>query len=380
MQIEQRVKADGTWQVRSGALSREAQLTLVFATTDVLREVTTWTELARLYPHGRIVACSTAGTIAGAHVYDDTIAVTSIALDDGRIEVATIGVREHADSMELGAQLAQRVSTDGLVHVIVLSDGMRVNGSALVKGLAANLPGHVAVTGGMSGDGPRFERTAVCVDGPDPAEQVVAIGFYGSRLEVGYGSLGGWDSFGPERRVTRSAGNVLYELDGEPALDLYKRYLGPHAAELPGSALLFPLAIRPGDGDDRPIVRTIVSVDEQAKSMTFVGDVPVGFRARLMRTNFTGLVDGASVAAATSVETIGKGRAELALLISCIGRRTILKQRTEEEIEAVEEMLGGAPVITGFYSYGEIAPFGASRCELHNQTMTVTVLAERPPP
>lgn len=378
MQIEQKVKADGEWRVRSGALTREAQVTLVFAATDALRDPATWAELARMYPHGRIVACSTAGTIAGVHVHDDTIAATAIALDDGRIEVATVRVSDEADSAGLGALLAKKLPVEGLVHVMVLSEGMRVNGSALVKGLAANLPPHVAVTGGLSGDGPRFERTAVCVDGPDPSEQVVAIAFYGARLEVGYGSLGGWDPFGPERRVTRSAGNVLYELDGEPALDLYKRYLGPHAAELPGSALLFPLAIRAGDGDEQPIVRTIVAVDEEAKSLTFVGDVPTGFRARLMRTNFTGLVDGASAAATASVEAIGKGRTQLAVLISCVGRRTILKQRTEEELEAVEEVLGGAPVMTGFYSYGEIAPFGAaSRCELHNQTMTVTVLAER---
>lgn len=378
MQIEQKVKADGEWRVRSGALSRDAQLTLVFAATDALRDPATWAELSRMYPHGRIVACSTAGTIAGVHVHDDNIAATSISLDDGRVEVATVRVSDEADSAALGAMLAKRVPTEGLVHVMVLSDGMNVNGSALVKGLAANLPPHVAVTGGLSGDGPRFQKTAVCVDGPDPWEQVVAIGFYGERLEVGYGSLGGWDSFGPERRVTRSEGNVLYELDGEPALDLYKRYLGAHAAELPGSALLFPLAIRTGDGDGEPIVRTIISVDEQTKSMTFVGDVPTGFRARLMRTNFTGLVDGASAAAMTSVNAIGKGRTQLAVLISCVGRRTILKQRTEEELEAVEEVLGGAPVMTGFYSYGEIAPFGAaSRCELHNQTMTVTVLAER---
>jgi len=377
MQIEQRVKADGEWRVRSGALTREAQLTLVFASTAAMRDPATWAELSKMYPHGRIVGCSTAGVIAGCHVSDESIAATAIALDDGHVEVATAPVTAAPDSAAVGAALASQLDAEGLVHVMVLSEGMRVNGSALIKGLTAHLPAHVAITGGLSGDGGRFESTAVCVDGPTPSEQVVAIGFYGPRLEVGYGSLGGWDPFGPERRVTRSEGNVLYELDGEPALDLYKRYLGPHAAELPGSALLFPLAIRAGDGDDTPIVRTIVAVDEQAKSLTFVGDIPAGFRARFMRTNFTGLVDGASGAAATCVEAMGKGRAQLAVLISCVGRRSILKQRTEEEIEAVEEVLGGTPVMTGFYSYGEIAPFGAAaRCELHNQTMTITVLAE----
>lgn len=378
MQIEQRVKADGQWTVCSGGLHRDAQVTLVFAPTDVLRDAATWRDLGAQFPHGRIVACSTAGTIAGAHIHDDEIAATSIALDEGEVRVSSVGVSEAADSAGLGAILAARIAHPGLVHVLVLSDGMHVNGSALVHALTRALPDAVAVTGGLSGDGPRFERTAVCVDGPAPADQVVAIAFYGPRLEVGYGSLGGWAPFGPERHVTRSEGNVLFELDGEPALDLYKRYLGPHAAELPGSALLFPLAIRPVDGDATPIVRTIVAVDEVAKSLTFVGDIPAGFRARLMHATFTGLVDGASAAATSCIDMIGEGRAQLALLISCVGRRNILKQRTEEEIEAVQDVLGGSPVVAGFYSYGEIAPaITDGPCALHNQTMTITVLGER---
>jgi hypothetical protein len=60
-----------------------------------------------------------------------------------------------------------------------------------------------------------------------------------------------------------------------------------------------------------------------------------------------------------------------------VGRRLVLRQRIEEEVEAVREVLGGAPVMTGFYSYGEISPLNPSaRCALHNQTMTVTTLTE----
>jgi hypothetical protein len=264
------------------------------------------------------------------------------------------------------------------VHVFVLSEGLQVNGSALVKGIVANLPSNVMVTGGLSADGSSFQRTAVCVDGPQPSRQIVAIGFYGESLEIGYGSLGGWDPFGPERRITRARGSVLAELDGEPALDLYKRYLGEHAAGLPASGLHFPLTIRSGNDDINPVVRTILAVDETARTLTFAGDMPVGYRARLMRANFERLIDGASAAARHSQERIGAAAPELAILVSCVGRKMVLKQRIEEEVEAVRDVLGTTAALTGFYSYGEISPFTpAARCELHNQTMTITTFTER---
>ena len=207
---------------------------------------------------------------------------------------------------------------------------------------------------------------------------IVALGLYGDRLRVGYGSLGGWDSFGPERLITRSRGNVLYELDGTSALQLYKTYLGEHAQGLPATALLFPLSLRTQENTE-PVVRTILSVDEDEQSMTFAGDLPQGGYARLMKANFDRLIDGATGAARTSAAAIGSASpADLAILISCVGRKLVLKQRIEEEVESVREVLGEHPALAGFYSYGEISPFTpGARCELHNQTMTITTFSER---
>ena len=208
--------------------------------------------------------------------------------------------------------------------------------------------------------------------------RIAAVGFYGEGLTVGCGSLGGWDPFGPERKITRSDGNVLYELDGQSALDLYKKYLGARAAELPSSALLFPLALRTPDGSDG-IVRTVLAIDEKAGSMTFAGDLPEGAWAKFMKANFERLIDGAMGAASISIERRGDGRLapSLALLISCVGRKLVLQQRIEEEVEAVRDVLGDGPTLTGFYSLGEISPFTPNgRCELHNQTMTITTFTE----
>jgi hypothetical protein len=379
MYIEQRVMTGGAWlPVDRSAEGPRAQVALVFAAGAILRESATWEALRAAYPEARLVGCSTAGEIAGTRVLDDSLVATAFAFEHGHVEVCSVALSEAADSSAIGGLLAARLPAKGLVHVLVLSAGLKVNGSALVAGIAGGVAAGVAVTGGLSADGARFERTAVCLDGPEPSEQVVAIGLYGDRLRVGYGSLGGWDPFGPERRITKAVGNVLYELDGDPALDLYKRYLGDAAASLPASGLLFPIAIRSESGDATPVVRTILSVDEAAHSLTFAGDMPVGKRARLMRANQERLVEGAAGAARTSVEGMGERGVDLALLISCVGRKLVLRQRVEEEVEAVRDVVGRDAVMTGFYSYGEIAPFSASaRCELHNQTMTITTLSER---
>jgi hypothetical protein len=171
---------------------------------------------------------------------------------------------------------------------------------------------------------------------------------------------------------------VLYELDGQAALDLYKKYLGPEAKNLPGSALLFPLSIRAKNDGQTELVRTILAVDEKKKSMTFAGDVPEGHYAKLMKANFDRLIDGAAAAAKSSFRMLRKGEPQFALLISCVGRKMVLRQRTEEEVEGVRNVLGPTAALAGFYSYGEISPFNpAAKCELHNQTMTITTFLER---
>jgi len=303
--------------------------------------------------------------------------MTAVNFEYSHIKGARVALSKSMDSFKAGGLLAGALEKDGLVHVLVLSDGINVNGSALVKGLTGYLPENVTVTGGLAGDGERFRETLVFWDSAPEKDTIAALGFYGSRLKAGCGSLGGWDPFGPERLITRSNGNILYEFDGKSALELYKKYLDEHAKGLPATGLLFPLSIRTKAGENA-VVRTILSINEDEQSMTFAGDIPEGAYARLMKANFDRLIDGAVGAAKTSHEALGSFSPDIAILISCVGRKMILKQRTEEEIEGVRDILGERTVLTGFYSYGEIAPFTpGGKCELHNQTMTITALSER---
>ncbi len=377
MNIEQRHwTLQGGWTGATDGNAARSHLVLAFGGRDPLSDPERFAELREIYPDARIITCSTSGEILGSAVYDDSITVTAVAFDSSTVRIADLKVEESSESFDAGRRLVEALPQEGLVHVFVLSDGQRVNGSELVKGLAQGLGEDISITGGLAGDGTRFQKTLVGLDKPPGEGNVVAVGLYGDRLRVGYGSVGGWDSFGPDRIITRAVGNRLYELDGQSALSLYKKYLGDLAAELPGSALLFPLSIRTRD-DDTPVVRTILSIDEDEDCMIFAGDMPVGAYARLMKANFDRLIDGASLAAGESHRTIGGAEAELAILISCVGRKVVLGQRTEEEVESVREVLGERAVLAGFYSYGEISPFTKStRCELHNQTMTITTLSE----
>lgn len=375
MKVEQRIFSPASgWKTCAGGLAGLApQFVLLFGGRHLLADPASFAAVRRAYPGAHVIAASTSGEITGTEVTEDQLTLTAVALEKTRVTCVVTTVASAADSHAKGSELAERLRGPDLAHVFVVSDGACVNGTELARGFNEHLPAGVALTGGLAGDGARFEKTLVGLDEAPQSGRVVAIGFYGRHLKTGIGSAGGWSPFGPERMVTQSAGNVLHELDGQSALRLYKKYLGDQAAELPGSALRFPLCVTP-QGGSQPVVRTILSIDEKGESMTFAGDIPKGARVRFMRASYEDLIDGAAAAARQT----GTGAApELAICVSCVGRRIVLGQRTEEETEIVRETLGSTPVVTGFYSYGELAPSGgAGACQLHNQTMTITTLRE----
>jgi hypothetical protein len=359
-----------------GKLKNDAHLVLVFGSTSILQDQNLLKQVRATYSSAILMGCSTSGEIYDTEVLDDSLVVTAICFEHTPIRGGKVALRDFNNSFDAGSQLAGLISHEDLTHVIVFSDGLEVNGSELVSALVGHLPQNVTVTGGLAGDGAAFKNTFVVWNESVESGTIAILGFYGSKIRIGFGSLGGWDTFGPQRLITRSKNNVLYELNGMSALELYKKYLGEHAKDLPSSGLLFPLCLRTKT-EDIGVVRTILAIDEKEKSMTFAGDVPEGSYTQFMKANFDRLIDGASGAAKTGYEAIGSRTPDLALLISCVGRKLVLKQRIEEEIESVRDVVGETSVIAGYYSYGEISPFTPNaKCELHNQTMTITTFLE----
>jgi hypothetical protein len=350
-------------------------LVLVFSASSALDDSAEVESAVRLFPQSVVVGCSTAGEIFAGTVSDDTVTVAVTRFDHTELRATRAQLVTAADSYRCGTDMASDLVDQELRGVLVFAPGLDVNGSELVRGLTAGLPAGVVITGGLSGDGSRFSRTWVLSEGRPSTTMATAVGFYGPRISIGMGSKGGWVGFGPERTVTRSSGNVLYELDGRPALELYKSYLGELAAKLPGSGLRFPLALRESAATERQLVRTVLAVDEQAQSMTFAGDIPQGWSAQLMRASSDQLLDGAEEAALAAAQ--GGDQPVLAVAISCVGRRMVLGEGADEEVEATLESLPEGSAQVGFYSYGELSPVAAGPCELHNQTMTLTTFCEK---
>ena len=379
MLIEQIKYTDESgWSRRGEDVNSSADLVYVFGSREKLEQTELINHLYRLYPDSEFIGCSTSGEISGINVIDDSIVATAVKFDRTSVKSAFTTVSNKEDSFNAGKKLASSFDHENLKHLFVLSEGININGDELVNGIKDGLPGNVNVTGGLSGDSDKFEKTVVLTNEKVSDRLVCAVGFYGDRIKIGFGSLGGWDSFGPERLITKSDGNVLYELDDNSALEIYKKYLGDYADGLPATGLLFPLCIRK-NLEDEPIVRTLLSVGEDDDSLVFAGNMPEGSYAKFMKANFDRLIDGAVSAASNSISFSSyKFEPEFALLISCVGRKMILKQRVEEEVEGVDEVLGGNSLLAGFYSYGEISPLvNGESCALHNQTMVITAFSEK---
>ena len=329
------------------------------------------------FPEALLLGCSTAGEITAAGVDDGTSSITAIKFDQTRLSQGNTRLAGMDDSFAAGERLGKQISVAGLKAVLVFGPGVKINGSALVNGITSIIGTSIPITGGLAGDGGAFKETFTI--GPDGVanDQIVAIGLSGDGLRFGHGSFGGWEPFGPARKVTRSEGNILHELDGEPALEIYRRYLGEHAKGLPASGLLFPFAMLGEDHSAVGLIRTILGIDEASGSLILAGEIDPDGYLRLMHASTDKLVNGAE-SAAEAAAAMAQGAGEsVAILVSCVGRKLVMGNRVDEEVEAVGEVFGKAGVLTGFYSYGEISPFapGAS-CKLHNQTMTITCLSE----
>ena len=333
MQIEQTRWTTSTgWKTIHSTLTNNdsVQFVLLFADPDCLTNKEALSELISRYPNAAIIGGTSAGNVLGTEVNDNDMVATAIHFEKSRIRVSTIKVNSNGLKDQV-AKAALALKEDDLKHLFVLSDGLSVNGSELAEGL--NSVEGVSITGGLMGDKGRFENTYVISNGEIHENGAVLVAFYGEHLDVRYGCFAGWDEFGVDRVITKSVDNVVYEIDGQPALNLYKTYLGDLSDQLPASGLRFPLSIRAGK--DLLLIRTLLAIDEEKQSLTFAGDVPEGAITLLMKGSTSDLVEGARNAAKQATAT--GNTPGFAVVISCVGRRLLMGQMVEEELEAVKE-------------------------------------------
>ncbi len=352
------------------------QLVLVFAAPGRL-DPALGAALKRALPDALSLGCTTCGEISDGGVDSGTTVVTAVHFDDPAMQGASTEIGPMEDSRDAGRRLAAQLKGEGLRGVLVFGQGVAINGSAMLEGMTEVLGPDVVISGGLAGDNGAFVKTQVLFDGRVSDRLIGAVGFSSPRTLLSHGSFGGWQPFGPARRVTRCDGNILYELDGAPALETYKRYLGAHADGLPASGLLFPFAMLDAQHDQTGLIRTILGVNEADGSLVLAGDVHADGYLRLMHASTDSLVAGAEAAASAASAALSARGDGLTVLVSCVGRKLVMGARVDEEVEAVGDVFGQGTTLAGFYSHGEISPMlPSSECRLHNQTMTVTFVGE----
>lgn len=271
--------------------------------------------LCGAFEDARCIGCSTAGEISNEGVGDNTLVVTAVDFEHSQVHQSTTQLRSMEDSESVGRRLAGTLPQECLRAVLVFGQGVAINGSAVILGMADVLGKSRPITGGLA--------------------------------------------------------------EGEPALTVYKKYLGEYAEDLPASGLLFPFAMLQDHHHEVGLIRTILAVNEEEGSLVLAGEIDADGHLKLMHANTDALVTGAESAAQTALAMF-RGDAEgLALLVGCVGRKLVMGGRAEEEIEAVAAVFGEKATLAGFDSYGEIGPFvDSTDCKLHNQTMTVTFIGE----
>ena len=375
MKIDSLKCIDDSWQVSESQIDNkeDANIVFLFGDSDAVKSASNFEAVKAMYPNADIVGTSSSGNIQGIEISDAVIIGTAVQFEKARTEISIVDFTSADDVEQQAGAMIDQLPKENLKHVFVLSEGLLINGSDLVRGLNSKAIGFT-ISGGMAGDGERFETTLIIANEVARKNRAVAIGFYGD-VTISTAYHAGWSPFGDDKIVTKSRKNVLLELNNRPALEIYKEYLGEFAEDLPYSGMRFPLNIKANEESD-PVIRTLLAIDEEENSIIFAGDIPEGYIARLMKPDMDVLIDGSEVF--TKDISIPNTNTALGLTVSCVGRRVVMKELIEEELESINEVLGDNVYLSGFYSYGEISPFHDDQqtCQLHNQTITLTAVYE----
>jgi hypothetical protein len=325
-----------------------------------------------------LVGCSTAGEIATSGPGDAGVVVC--ALGGEGFSVATTAASGASGRLRAaGADAASCLSgvTEGTNTVLLLlTDGLAGDQAEIVRGAYSVAGARIPLVGGCAGDDLKMEATFQ-FHGERVLNDAVVAAAVSSEGPVGIGVRHGWRAVGEAMPVTQAGGNVVAELDGQPALDVYLRRLNaPEEAHADRGAFTrfaqtHPLGL--ASRTSEPHVRFISGADFERRSLVCIAEVPQGGLAWLMEGDAESVFEATDGACSDALAALD-GHAPLGMVaFDCIARRGVLGEGgIGAEIERVTRRNHGAPV-AGFYTYGEIARTrGVSG--FHNQTLVLLAL------
>ena len=325
-----------------------------------------------------LIGCSTAGEIATAGPRDGSVVV--LALGGTGFSIATTVATDVSDSLrEAGATVAQgacKVSDCEHRVLMLLSDGLAGDQQEIVRGAYGVVGAAVPLVGGCAGDDLQMTKTYQLYDGHVLTNAVVGVAI-GSDAPLGIGVRHGWRRVGEPMVATRSAGNRVFQLDEQPALDVYLDRLDAppeartDAAAFTRFALTHPLGLARRRGEEH--VRFVGDADFTERSLGLIAEVPQGGLAWFMEGDEESVLAATEGACANALAQLA-GRPPLGMFaFDCIARRGVLGDGIVTEVAQIAASAAGAP-IAGFYTYGEIArTSGVSG--FHNQTLVVLAVS-----
>jgi hypothetical protein len=334
------------------------------------------TLISAKFPSSSFVGATSAGQIGGEFIYDNECVITALKFKKAKFFLKTFEHVSSESSFDIGKQIAMLGNEHDVHSALIFSEGLNINGTKLSEGI--NLTNKkIVYSGGLSGDGSDFKETLVFTKDKF-IPNAIAVVYFDKNVEFRTSAAGGWTSFGIERRVTKSHNNIVYEIDEKPAINLYNDYLGSKAKLLPSYGLHFPICLTSKNNNaETELVRTLLAIDEVAGSLTFAGDVNEGCEIKLMKSTTKDLIHSAQSLFAEKLLEINNLEGDVfSFLVSCVGRRLVMGQNTEEEF--VLPPLPFEVIRTGYYSYGELSKsIKENKCSLHNQTFTLTLIWEK---
>ena len=337
-----------------------------------------------------IVGASTAGEIA-QNGPSSTPAITMMMFASNTIKChATVVTDVTGNELVAGEALANQLldqTEEPLELVIIHSDGLTVNPSAVLRGIKKALPG-TPVVGGSAGDDGQYKSTYQYCNGETYSSAVVAMAFTGP-IKFAIGVRHGWSPISGFRTVTRSEGSVVHEIDHQPAIKLYEEFIGEAEVAkltevtLAEIALSYPIGMMSTETHNL-LLRAPFYVDKNG-SITFGGEVPEGTKVQLMMGNKDQAVDAAEEAGISAAKELGD-KPIAALIYSCHVRDSLYQSRDEskKEISAIQKSIGVDTPLTGFFTYAEQAPILGTNAtlktcdsETYNETIVTVLMSEK---
>jgi len=309
-----------------------------------------------------LIGCSTAGEIITKGPSKKSVVVMAIASEGIKFHTG-IGADIKKGAIKAGEALGKDFlsKTKNGKLALILPDVLTGNGADIVRGLQKVLGENFLIAGGAAGDDFLFKKTYQYYNDQVLDESVVGVIIEGD-LKFGIGVRHGWKPIGACKKVTKSEGSVLYELDNKPAMHIYEEYFGRKAEELKSEplarlAITYPLGLRIQNSDEY-LIRDPITAGEKGE-ITCAAEVPYGSEINLMLGSKKDAIQAASKAAEQCIEEFKEkngSKITTALIFNCIARDKVLGRDAKKEIDVIRKALGDSVEMIGFYTYGEQAP------------------------